>query len=635
MNTHLKALTSLMLATALVAGQAQSTAGSTTGTSTKTTVKKKIRAKKPVKPSVESQIEQLRDDMQSQIQALKQQLADRDQQLTQTQQAAAAAQASASQAQQAAQANQQALTESNQTVSTLQGAVTDLTTNTTSLVTTIQDDQTKTKAAIENPAAMHYKGINITPGGFMAAETVYRSKATGADIPTAFSALPFPSGDLAKLGEFYGSGRQSRVSLMAEGKLSSATLRGYVEADFLSAGTNSNNNQSNSYVMRQRVVWAQATLNSGWSFAGGQMWSLATETKKGLSNLSGDIATPQSIDPNYVPGFVWTRQYGFRVVKDLGKKAVFGIAFENPQVLGPGVSGSLNPGISYLWGTPGANGGNYNAGGNTGTITPGCTAAGTPVVITCTPILPSYLTTYAINPVPDMIAKAAFDPGWGHYEVFGIARLFRDRIYPAATTAAIPAYNDTEVGGGLGGSLRVPTFNKKLDVGIKGLWGTGVGRYGNSTISDVTLRPDGRFSPLHTISALSTAEWHATPRLDIYANYGGDYVGKTIYLNSLGTKVGYGWNESNTSCTKEQVPSGANGGGPGVPLGPTGCSGQTRNVQEGTIGYWYDFYKGPKGRLRQGIQYAYVARRIWADKAGFAPKGIDNIVETSFRYYLP
>src|ERR1035438_7958960 len=42
-----------------------------------------------------------------------------------------------------------------------------------------------------------------------------------------------------------------------EGKVSWGTLRAYYEADFLGTGITSNNNQSNSYVMRQRVVWGQ------------------------------------------------------------------------------------------------------------------------------------------------------------------------------------------------------------------------------------------------------------------------------------------------------------------------------------------------------------------------------------------
>ena len=74
-------------------------------------------------------------------------------------------------------------------------------------------------------------------------------------------------------------------------------MTGYVETDFLSAGVTSNNNQSNSYTLRQRQVWGQAALNNGWSFTGGQMWSLVTETKMGEDNRTE--ALPMTIDPQY------------------------------------------------------------------------------------------------------------------------------------------------------------------------------------------------------------------------------------------------------------------------------------------------------------------------------------------------
>ena len=58
-------------------------------------------------------------------------------------------------------------------------------------------------------------------------------------------------------------------------------MTGYYEADWLGAGITSNNNQSNSYVLRQRQLWADAKTASGWDFTGGQGWSLATETTAG------------------------------------------------------------------------------------------------------------------------------------------------------------------------------------------------------------------------------------------------------------------------------------------------------------------------------------------------------------------
>ena len=62
------------------------------------------------------------------------------------------------------------------------------------------------------------------------------------------------------------------------------------------------------------------------------MWSLATETPQGLSN--GTEVLPGTIDPQYNAGFVWTRQYGFRVTKDFSKKFFLGASARerrNPQ----------------------------------------------------------------------------------------------------------------------------------------------------------------------------------------------------------------------------------------------------------------------------------------------------------------
>src|SRR5579875_331498 len=240
MRTHLKVLAGMALASALIAGHAQTAAPS-----------KAHRAKKaaPAKPSVESQIESLRQEMNSQIEQLKQQLADRDAQLKQ-------AQAAAAQAEQAAQAQQAAVTENTQAVNTLQSSVSDLKTNTQSIVTTVQEQQTQVKKQIENPDALHYKGITISPqGSFIEAATVYRNRALGADFNTPFNSIPYEGSDNAAMSEFFGTGRQSRLALLAEGKLDTWALRGYYAMGWLGTGVTSNYNQSNSYVLRQRQLW--------------------------------------------------------------------------------------------------------------------------------------------------------------------------------------------------------------------------------------------------------------------------------------------------------------------------------------------------------------------------------------------
>jgi Skp family chaperone for outer membrane proteins len=558
------------------------------------------KAKAPAGPTVEEQIQALRQEMQSQITGLKGSLAEKDAQLKQAQQAAAEAQAAAAKAQDAAMAQQQAVTENASAVTTLQNTVTDMKNANASAVSSLTDDAAAIKKSIASPDSLHYKGITITPGGFMAAETVYRQKATGADIPTALSSIPFNGASAAQLSEFFGSGRQSRISLMATGKTGAATYRGYMEADFLGVGASSNNNQSNSYVMRQRVVWAEAALKSGLSFQGGQMWSLAAERATGLSNLSGDVKTPLTIDPNYVPGFVWTRQFGFRVVETM-KHVAFGVSLENPQTLTGGSSCTQGT-VTCLYGaSTTAQSSSYNA----------------------------VNATYSYNLGPDIIAKIAVDPGWGHYEAFAIGRFQHYQLWPSTATPAVSQTNSLAMGG-FGGSLRAPVFGKYGDFGLSGLYGNGVGRYGDTTLADVTFDATGTMMAIQNTSALSTIELHPTPRLTIYGNFGEDFAGRLISTNG-GTSSGYALlNANNSGCNTVVLPTSSTAG-----ASPSNCNGVNKFVQEFAAGLWYDFYKGPAGRIRYGFQYANIYRAVWGGTTTPQASATENQFYTSFRYYLP
>jgi len=734
MNFKLRFAAAAMLATCCIAFYGQTS--STKPVKKHITTKKAETAPAPVEvrktrasasPSVEEQIEALKHNLEGQIDSLKTDLASKDEQLKLAQQTAAAAQA-------AADAQQQAVTDNSTAVSTLQTSVSDLKGNQASLAATVSDETSKIKKDLGSPSVLHYKGITLAPGGYLAAETVYRTKATGGDIPTAFSAIPYEGADAYSLSEFYGSARQSRATLMAEGKTSWGTLRGYYEADWLGTGITSNNNQSNSYVLRQRVLWAQAETNNHWAFTGGQLWSLATEDKKGISNLSGDIMTPQTIDPNYVAGFVWTRQYGFRVTKTF-PKAAFGFAAENPQLL---YSAALAGSTPYaILGSAGANGGNYNAAisGLSGLSTYVQSYTGVNTVDSTGATVYSYIRNYntvyansnitniSFNQAPDIIVKAAFDPGWGHYEIIGIAGFAHETVYPGVTqnsvkyggitdiegysgfsTATAPGaavvaksstagyYVNSIILGGFGASFRLPVIKDKLSIGAKGLYGPGMGRYGNTTLSDVTNDSNGDLKPIHNASALFTLEATPTPRLSIYVNYGGDYAARADYATAattLGdptatfcetgtnagnaatncsakptaamftnggswgshftaiptiTPIGYGSRYASVSATCSTVANpGLASGSTGYQPAGSGCGNNTRDVQEITAGYWYDIFKGNSGRLRQGFQYAYAVREGWSGTgtAGTlttplnGAKGIDNMFWTSFRYYLP
>src|SRR5258705_4803364 len=284
---------------------------------------KKKPAKKPAKSAtaiLAEQVEALRQSMeaqQQQIRQLQDELAKRDAQIGDAKSAAAAADAKATEADAKATAVASSTAEVKTTTTTLSSDVSDLKLSNEAVKGAVQDAQKKIIAG-ESPSTIHYKGISITPGGFLAAETVYRNRATSADINTPFTGIPYPGNSLSKVSENNFSARQSRLTLLAEGKLANAKLTGYYEADFLSAAVTSNNRQSNSYAWRTRQAFGQVAWDNGWSLTGGQQWTLATENRKGINNRQE--ALPMQIDPQYVVGFTWARQYGFRVVKNFHDK---------------------------------------------------------------------------------------------------------------------------------------------------------------------------------------------------------------------------------------------------------------------------------------------------------------------------
>src|SRR5271166_6981976 len=201
-----------------------------------------------------SQLKELKDAIaaqQQQIQQLQQQVQSRDAAIQQLQQQVGQAQAAATDAEKAAAAAALAQApKSAEEISGLQHDVTDLKACCASTTEALQEVQ-KRVSDLESPLAIHFKGITLTPGGFLAGETVWRSHATLA-FATPFTSIPFSAAGQARASEFYGDGGQSRLSLLAQGKWGTTNLAGYVEVDFLGSAVTSTATQSNSYVLRQR-----------------------------------------------------------------------------------------------------------------------------------------------------------------------------------------------------------------------------------------------------------------------------------------------------------------------------------------------------------------------------------------------
>jgi hypothetical protein len=584
-----------------------------------------------LKETLKAQQDQI-DALKAQISAKSGDAAAAQQTATDAQTQAAAAAASAAQAQAAA-------TAAASKVDAVSSSVTNLQTTTDTLNQTVVTSQKKIEDEINSPAALHYKGTTITPGGFAAFEGVWRQHSVNSDINTPLNSIPFPSANEGHVSELNFSGRQSRLSVLVAGDAGSYKLSGYWEMDFLGTGTSSNNNQSNSYVLRQRQIWGKGETAGGFAVTGGQMWSLVTEDAKG-TDARTEIQ-PLTIDPQYLVGYSWTRQPGIRVSQRFGdyNTGAFTIAAsaEQAQITNFTASGSIP--TDFYFGGIGQNGGLYNAAGN---VTAGNTA-GTGAI-----------STYANNVAPDVIVKAAFDEPWLHFEVGGIGRFLRNEFFPVTSitvtgTSATPTYgygttleSNTAKAGGIFGSIRVkPT--SLFEVAVQAMAGTGVGRYGSSQLADATLKPNETLEPIRNYHALASVVFHPTKKFDFFGYYGGEYAQRTVYSvvtpngNDL---IGYGpRNLSDAGCYNLPSPSGNSSGTAGS-ISASSCSSPTRYIQEAMGGLIWRAVNSPTyGRLQYEVTYSYIQRNLWSGIGSATtptgPRATEPMVHVSMRYYIP
>jgi hypothetical protein len=456
---------------------------------------------------------------------------------------------------------------------------------------TLQETQ-KSVQGLEHPQALRFKGITFTPGGFLATDVLVRTRNENADVGSSFGSLPFGGVANSHLSEFRASARSTRMTLLAEGMAGSTKLTGYYELDFLGQAPTANQVETNSFNPRQRQLWAQADFSNGLTLTAGQDWSLITTDRKGIATRAEFI--PNTIEASYVVGYTYVRQTAFRLTKNFNNRVWAAFELANPE--------TAQPNASYL--PPNVFGFNNSAN------------ASSPSGFTLN-FLTGSTNGFSTNLAPDVIAKVAWEPGWGHYELKVLGRFFRDRVN---------GDNNVTYGGGLGAAAVLPVVRKKADLILEGLAGSGIGRYGSGLGSDVTLRPDGHIIPVHALHALTGLELHPQPKLDIYVYGGAEYYGRAAYVNPTDATKPAGYGSAlvtNQNCGAEVVPSGG-----------AACGAQNRNVWEASTGFWYRFYKGPFGTLQYGTQYEYLHRSTWTGQGG-APKGLDSVVMTSFRYYLP
>ncbi len=427
--------------------------------------------------------------------------------------------------------------------------------------------------------------LTLTFGGFAELATIYRNRNQTADVGSDLNTgIPFRDNPNSQVSEFRESARQSRFSLLAQGQdLDGVRAEAYFETDFLSGGVTSNSRQSNSYTLRMRVFYGRVTTDWGLDVLAGQEWSLATLYKDGLYPRHEDV--PLGIDASYVVGFNWLRVPQLRVVEHFDRKLSLGLSIESPQtVTANGINAAGLPAGS-TFPPPGVD--FQNSGDAAGLLNP--------------------TTTYTTDVAPDVILKMAFDPGWGHYEIYGLSRWFRSSIDRRSAIAS---------GGGVGAGLILPLLAKVLSFQASGLIGKGIGRYGSAQLPDVTLQPTGGLTPIREYDVLLGLIYTPNPLLTVYGYAGREKESATYY--NVGTATyGYGAPQFNNS--------GCNAGS-GV------CLGNTSSVEEVTGGFWWKLYRGKIGNVQFGMQAEYVERTAFAAVGG-APSASLFVGLASFRFY--
>lgn len=427
--------------------------------------------------------------------------------------------------------------------------------------------------------------VSISLGGWVEADTIFRSRNTVGDINSSWAGIPLNNLPQAHQGEFRMTARRSRLSALIEGFPDEVTaLRAYVEADFLGAAPTANSNESNSYNPRMRQFYATYDRSdAGFHLLFGQAWSLLTQEKIGI--VPREELIPITIDQGYVPGFVYTRSPQIRLAKDFNQKIWLGISLENPQttfVVGPNGTG-LPAGTTVVTTLPGASQLNPTA-------------------------------NYSSDVAPDMVVKAAFDPGYGHYELFGLGKLIKTQV---ATVGS--GTNKITWGGGAGGSFIVPVLAGGL-LQLQGsvLAGAGIGRYGVGQLPDATVGRHGQASPIPEVEAMFGAIAHPTPTLDIYSYIGTERESKRAF--TVGS-TGFGYGSplySNAGCDIE--------------LSPLACTGNSSALTGGAIGFWWRFLHANYGTMMAGASYTYVRKNVFQGIGG-SPTANEQVFMTSLRYY--
>jgi hypothetical protein len=430
----------------------------------------------------------------------------------------------------------------------------------------------------ESPLSFRIGGAEFTPGGFVDLTAFWRNTNPGTGYGTNFFSIPFHNTIPGQLSETRFTAENSRVTLKVADNFKGNDVTGYYEMDFHGNDPANLNVTSNSSTLRLRQFWVDVR-HKKWEVLGGQAWSWLTPNRVGMSAMPADVFYSQNVDANYQLGLTWTRAPQVRVLFHANDQWGMGVALENPDQFA-GQAGQIT----------------FPAAFNNATVTSQFDIANQ----TTTP-----------NAMPDIIPKIAYDTDLGgkHFHVEAVGLVTRLRALPA-----LGAMKSSVIGGG--GSLNMNLeVVKNFRLFVTSFYSDGGGRYIFGSGPDAVLRPDGTVSLVHAESGIGGFEWQLNSKTLISAYYGADYFQRNFFLdNSAGAKpntfVGFG--------------------------GPGSSNAANRSIQEPTLDWVTTFWKNPQyGALQLMTQFSYLTRSPWVVAAGTPKNARSSMAWANIRYVLP
>ena len=434
------------------------------------------------------------------------------------------------------------------------------------------------------PTFLRLGNICIVPIGFMDLTPVWRDKNAGSSMGSNFGSVPYNNTANGNLNEFRFSSQNARIGFRIDGDWKGTHFIGYNEFDFNgTSGSTALAVSNGAIVPRLRLYWADVRKGK-LEYLVGQSWSLLTPNRNGLSALPGDLFYTQVVDINYMAGLTWTRQPGMRVLIHPSKQVTFGFSAEQPdQYIGGSAGGSgivLPTALGGLAGAQLDNAQNIANGFN-------------------------YLSQPTVT--PDFIAKVAFDLPRVHFEVGGIESNFKT----ASTSTLTGTFYDTHhttTGAGLLVGLNVAVL-KNVRLISTNFFSNGEGRYLFGQAPDLIVRANGDLSPVKADGTIDGFEATVKNTL-FYAYYGGIYIGRNVAIDTNGSKIGYGYAGSANS--------------------------QNRSINEFTFGFNQTMWRNPRyGAINLMGQYEYLMRNPWYVAPGVPKATHDNTIYMNIRYTLP